>query len=86
MFAPEALALPDNKVRRIVWAWCMDERPQPIRVASGWSGVITLLPRVLSLDTNGILQIEPVEELKTTSDTTPALTTISPSTPMGNYH
>ena len=63
MFAPEALALPDNKGRRIVWAWCMDERPQPIRVASGWSGVMTL-PRVLSLDTNGILQIEPVEELK----------------------
>lgn len=61
MFAPETLR--DDKGRRIVWAWCMDERPQATRIASGWSGVMTL-PRVLSLDPNGVLQIEPVEELK----------------------
>jgi len=61
MFAPETLL--DNRGRRILWGWCLDERPQPVRAASGWSGVMSL-PRVLSLDADGVLQIEPVEELK----------------------
>lgn len=60
-FAPETLL--DDKGRRIVWAWCMDERPQATRIASGWSGVMSL-PRVLTLGSDGVLQIEPVEELK----------------------
>ena len=60
-FAPETLL--DDKGRRILWAWCLDERPQSLRASSGWSGVMGL-PRVLSLATDGTLQIEPAEELQ----------------------
>jgi beta-fructofuranosidase len=60
-FAPETLL--DDRGRRIIWAWCMDERPPQTRVASGWSGVMSL-PRVLTLGAAGGLQIEPAEELK----------------------
>jgi len=60
-FAPETLL--DHKGRRILFAWCLDERPRAARLASGWSGVMSL-PRVLSLDADGMLRIEPVEELK----------------------
>jgi sucrose-6-phosphate hydrolase SacC (GH32 family) len=66
-FAPESLV--DNKGRRIMWAWALDRReelyisdftnPPPY----GWSGVMTL-PRVLSLDDDGALLMEPVEELE----------------------
>lgn len=60
-FAPETLL--DNKGRRILWAWCLDERSPQVRAHSGWSGVMSL-PRVLSLDSDGTLKIEPVEELQ----------------------
>lgn len=60
-FAPETLL--DGKGRRIVFAWCLDERPRAARVASGWSGVMSL-PRVLSLGDGGKLRIEPVAELE----------------------
>ncbi len=66
-FAPESLL--DDKGRRIMWAWVLDRReelhitdftnPPPY----GWSGIMTL-PRVLSLDDDGTLLIEPVEELE----------------------
>ncbi len=57
-FAPESLL--DNKGRRIMWAWVLDRRP---RNDYGWSGTMTL-PRVLSLNEDGTLRIEPVEELR----------------------
>lgn len=60
-FAPETLL--DDHGRRILWGWCLDERPHATRVASGWSGVLSL-PRVLSLSDDGTLRIEPVEELQ----------------------
>lgn len=60
-FAPETLL--DGKGRRILFAWCLDERPRAARIASGWSGVMSL-PRVLSMRDDGTLRIEPVEELK----------------------
>ena len=66
-FAPESLV--DDKGRRIMWAWVLDRRERlHIRDLSnppkyGWSGTMTL-PRVLSLDDDGTLRIEPVEELK----------------------
>ena len=60
-FAPETLL--DDKGRRILWAWCLDERPHSAQVSSGWNGVMSL-PRVLSLTSDGTLQIEPVEELQ----------------------
>lgn len=59
-FAPETLLAPQG--RRILWAWCMDERPAPVRVDSGWSGVMSL-PRSLSL-AEGELHIEPAIELE----------------------
>lgn len=59
-FAPETLL--DNQGRRVLWAWCMDERPAPVRAASGWSGVMSL-PRILSVDEQGV-RIEPAPELE----------------------
>lgn len=60
-FAPETLV--DARGRRIVWAWCLDERPSVMRASGGWSGVMSL-PRVLGLDDQGRMTIEPVEELE----------------------
>ena len=66
-FAPESLL--DDKGRRIMWAWILERRerlhitdftkPAPY----GWSGIMTL-PRVLSVEGDGTLLVEPVEELK----------------------
>lgn len=66
-FAPETLL--DENGRRILWAWVLDRnealhitdfaKPPP----NGWSGVMTV-PRVLSLDDDGTLLIQPAEELK----------------------
>ena len=60
-FAPESLL--DDKGRRIMWAWVLDWPPKAETRTVGWSGVMSL-PRVLSLSNDGILLIEPVEELK----------------------
>ncbi len=60
-FAPESLV--DDRNRRIVWAWCMDERPEAERLSSGWSGTMSL-PRVISLDSNDELIIQPPQELE----------------------
>jgi beta-fructofuranosidase len=65
-FAPESML--DDKGRRIMWAWVLDRREKlhirdlNIPPPYGWSGTMTL-PRVLSLDKDGTLLIEPVEEL-----------------------
>jgi sucrose-6-phosphate hydrolase SacC (GH32 family) len=66
-FAPESLL--DDKGRRIMWAWVLDRREELHKrdfsnpPKYGWSGTMTL-PRVLSLDDDGTLLIEPPEELK----------------------
>ena len=67
VFAPESML--DKDGRRIMWAWVLDRRivnhirydHEPPKV--GWSGMLTL-PRVLTLDKDGILNINPVDELK----------------------
>jgi sucrose-6-phosphate hydrolase SacC (GH32 family) len=66
-FAPESLL--DDKGRRIMWAWVL-QRNEPLHIVDftnppshGWSGIMTL-PRLLSLDADGSLLIEPVEELE----------------------
>lgn len=66
-FAPESLL--DDKGRRIMWAWVLDRRER-LHIhdldeppAYGWSGTMTL-PRVLSLEDDGTLRIEPIEELE----------------------
>jgi sucrose-6-phosphate hydrolase SacC (GH32 family) len=66
-FAPESML--DDKGRRIMWAWVLDRREELHKrdfsnpPKYGWSGTMTL-PRVLSLDDDGTLLIQPVEELK----------------------
>ena len=46
-----------------MWAWVLDRRSEDEIRQVGWSGMMTL-PRVLSLDDNGLLRIEPVQELE----------------------
>ena len=60
-FAPESLL--DDKGRRIMWAWIMDEPHFGVRMKSGWSGTLSL-PRVLSLDENSNLMIEVPQEIE----------------------
>lgn len=65
-FAPESML--DHKGRRIMWAWAIDSRfrwenHEEIIENVGWSGTMTL-PRVLSLGDDGMLRIQPVEELQ----------------------
>ena len=61
-FAPESLL--DDKGRRIMWAWIMDEPHFGVRMKSGWSGTLSL-PRVLSLDEDSNLMIEVPQEVET---------------------
>ena len=60
-FAPETLL--DGKGRRIMWAWAIDRCPEADLAAAGRGGTLTL-PRVLSLANDGLLHIDPAEELK----------------------
>ena len=65
-YAPESME--DHKGRRIMWAALYDRRTywgniNEYAMRHGWDGVLTL-PRVLSLDENDDLLMEPVEELK----------------------
>ena len=65
-YAPESLL--DDKGRRIMWAAFYDRRTiwgnvDDLVMRHGWDGVMTL-PRVLSLDEDNDLVIEPVEELQ----------------------
>lgn len=57
---PRTLA--DGQGRRIFFDWVRELRGRDRERASGWSGVMTV-PRVLSLDRDGRLLIEPVPEL-----------------------
>ncbi len=60
-FAPETLL--DDQGRRVLLAWVMDPRDPGTRIEAGWSGVMSL-PRILSLDGEGEVHIEPAEELE----------------------
>ena len=53
----------DAQGRRIFFDWIREIRGVEEERASGWSGVMTV-PRILSLATDGSLQIEPVPELE----------------------
>lgn len=61
-FAPESLL--DDRGRRIMWAWIMDEPRFGVRAAHGWSGVLSL-PRVLSMGDDGRLRMDVPEEIET---------------------
>ena len=60
-FAPESLA--DDKGRRIMWAWILDEPLFGARTKYGWSGTLSL-PRVLSLGEDGLLRMDVPEEIE----------------------
>jgi beta-fructofuranosidase len=60
-FAPESLL--DDKGRRIMWAWIFDYPEFKMRTDHGWSGTLGL-PRVLSLDRDGGLLMNPPEEIE----------------------
>ena len=53
----------DEKGRRIWWAWIHEKRSPQSLVAAGWAGLMSL-PRVLTLQRDGSLGVEPVPELK----------------------
>lgn len=63
-FAPESLK--DDQDRRIFWAWVLEQR-QGEDLTWDEYGVMTM-PRVLSLNDRGQLQIDPPEELKQIRD------------------
>lgn len=60
-FAPESLV--DDKGRRIMWAWILDEPQFGARSAHGWSGTLSL-PRVLSLGDDGRLRMDVPAEIE----------------------
>jgi beta-fructofuranosidase len=55
--------LNDAKGRNIIWGWITQHTKPPHLRDYGWSGIMSL-PRVVSLDETGTLQINPPEELK----------------------
>ena len=61
-FAPESLL--DEKGRRIMWAWIMDEPQFGVRAAHGWSGTMSL-PRVLTLGEDDTLRMDVPAEFET---------------------
>lgn len=60
-FAPESLV--DDRGRRIMWAWILDEPLFGVRTKHGWSGTLSL-PRVLTLGDDGLLRMDVPEEIE----------------------
>ena len=60
-FAPESLV--DDRGRRIMWAWILDEPLFGARTGHGWFGTLSL-PRVLSLGDDGLLRMDVPEEIE----------------------
>ena len=60
-FAPESLV--DDKGRRIMWAWILDEPLFGARTKYGWSGTLSL-PRVLTLGDDGLLRMDVPDEIE----------------------
>ncbi len=60
-FAPESLV--DDRGRRIMWAWILDEPLFGAQTKHGWSGTLSL-PRVLSLGDDGLLHMDVPEEIE----------------------
>ena len=61
-FAPESLV--DDRGRRIMWAWIMDDPQFGVRSQHGWSGTLSL-PRVLTLGNDGRLRMDVPQEIET---------------------
>jgi len=58
-----AKTMPDAEGNRILWGWIPETRPEAEHNAAGWAGVMAL-PRVLSLNSDGELQMETVPALR----------------------
>jgi beta-fructofuranosidase len=58
-----AQSFPDEHGRRILFGWIQEGRPIPDQMAAGWSGVMSL-PRHATLNADGQLHQEPVDEIK----------------------
>jgi beta-fructofuranosidase len=54
----------DATGRRIWWGWLHEARSTQAQAAAGWAGVMSL-PRILTLQANGELGVEPASEVKT---------------------
>ncbi len=57
-----AKSFADDPGRRILWGWVREARSAAAQKAAGWSGAISL-PRILSIDSEGALRMDPVPEL-----------------------
>ena len=53
----------DHQGRRIWWAWLREKRSMKAQLEAGWAGVMSL-PKNLTLHSNSMLSVAPVEELK----------------------
>jgi beta-fructofuranosidase len=53
----------DRDGNRVLWGWIPERRPESEYRAAGWAGVMSL-PRVLSLDGDGRLRMEPAPPLQ----------------------
>ena len=58
-YAPKSFVAPDG--RRILWGWLREMRPEAQFAAAGWSGAMSL-PRVLSVNRDGYLEMTPAAE------------------------
>ncbi|HET6168530.1 MAG TPA: glycoside hydrolase family 32 protein [Terracidiphilus sp.] len=58
-YAPKSFVAPDG--RRILWGWMRETRPEAEFAAAGWSGAMSL-PRVLTVDRDGHLEMNPAAE------------------------
>ena len=59
-YAPQSFS--DDRGRRLMLGWLVEDRPLDAQLAAGWSGVMSL-PRELGLDAGGVLTVRPAAEL-----------------------
>jgi len=71
-----AKSMPDSKGRRILWGWIREARSEAAYRAAGWAGVMAL-PRVLTLGPDGLLRMEPAEELRVLRQNHQRMATVS---------
>jgi beta-fructofuranosidase len=60
-YAPKSFLAPDG--RRILWGWIRETRPEAEFAAAGWSGAMGL-PRVLTVNRDGQLEMKPAAEVE----------------------
>ena len=61
-YAPNSLFDPRSD-RWLMWGWIREARPRDQYAAAGWASCLTL-PREISLDDSGNLNVKPAEEMK----------------------